>query len=81
MEKSNNRYFTNPYPDYTNQPIEHLVKVDFWKKWIYETGMQCMHHLKAKPNSKYCDGGLYVGNLGILFSFLSSLVCITYHFL
>lgn len=67
MEKANDRHFPNQYPDYNNQPVEQLIKTDFWKKWICETGLQCMHNLKAKQSSKYCDGGLYVGNLGLIF--------------
>lgn len=72
MAYSNNnesRHFTNPYKDY-DPSIEKDVKVnvEFWKNFITETFFECTMKLKPKNSSRYCEGGIYTGNLGCIFT-------------
>ena len=65
------RYFINPYTDYgktDNCFIQDLIDVEFWKKWALETGLYCLKRCKPIAAEKYCDGGIYVGNLGLIFT-------------
>lgn len=63
------RHFQNRYPDY--QPdlvsLEQMINKSFWKEYIRTTSMECMMHLKPKSSSKYCNGKIYTGNLGLVF--------------
>ena len=70
MASNSDRHFHNPYDDYElSKEFQNpnLVNREFCIKEAKEIAFQCM--LKMKPNSgkKYCDGGVYVGNLGLIF--------------
>ena len=68
---TNERSFINPYPDYDKKDdctIQDLIDIDFWKKWVIENGMYCLKRNKPKSDEKYCDGGIYVGNLGLIYT-------------
>lgn len=60
------RYFKNPYPDY-NRNEQVFTNINLWDEYIKKTSVACFNHLKPKSSSKYCDGGLYTGNLGLIF--------------
>jgi hypothetical protein len=63
------RYFTNPYKDYDPSIEKEVVlNVEFWKSFVAETFFECMMKLKPKNSNKYCDGGIYTGNLGCIFT-------------
>ncbi len=65
------RFFLNPYPDYNKSDkctIQDLVDVGFWKSWALENGFNCLKKCKPKAAEKYCDGGIYVGNTGLVFT-------------
>lgn len=64
------RYFPNPYPDFspTQTPSGgQLVNTVYVRNLAIEYGFLCISKEKAKPTAKYCDGGIYTGNLGIIF--------------
>jgi hypothetical protein len=69
MSGHEERYFQNPYPDFShsNLPpeIQKIVRTDFWAQFMIETGFVCMNKLKA--SLKYSDGTVYTGNLGLIF--------------
>jgi len=65
------RYFVNPYPDYGKRAdcsIHDLIDVEFWKNWALENGLICLKKSKPKADEKYCDGSIYVGNIGLEFT-------------
>ena len=61
------RYFQNPYQDFEFAGELNVVNKDFCRQFAKETAFQCMLKMKTKSSEKYCDGGLYVGNLGLIF--------------
>lgn len=61
------RYFINPYQDYdksTSKIVE--INTDYWKKYLFEIFQECMMRMKPK-NTEHCSGGIYTGNLGLIF--------------
>ena len=62
------RYFINPFKDYDPSENKVEINVEFWKNYITETFFECMLKLKSKNSSRYCDGGIYTGNLGCIFA-------------
>lgn len=68
-DPSPDRYFPNPYPDFNSSISEHgqLTNAAALKNLVTEYGFLCMAKEKTKPTSKYCDGGIYTGNLGLVF--------------
>lgn len=62
---SPDRYFPNPYPDFTSSNVN--INSTFLTNLIVENGFLCMSKEKAKSSAKYCDGGIYTGNLGLIF--------------
>lgn len=62
------RYFPNPYPDYyPDSEQTALVNAQYVKKFILETSFLCMARAKPKSSADYCNGGIYTGNLGLIF--------------
>ncbi len=69
MAVSEERYFVNPYNDYDpsrNAKIE--INAQFWKDYITETFFECIMKLKPKNSEKYCAGGIYTGNIGLIWT-------------
>jgi hypothetical protein len=63
---SEERYFKNPYPDqYTQNDL--IIDKKYWLEYIKETSLLCMKKMKPVGKEKYCDGGLYTGNLGLIY--------------
>jgi hypothetical protein len=56
------RFFKNPYPDYKD-----VLSIDrsYWTNYLEELAIYCVK--KTKLNDSTCDGGLYVGNLGLVY--------------
>lgn len=67
------RYFPNPYPDFslstsaTTTKGQQLINHHYLRNLALEYGFLCIANEKAKSTAKYCDGGIYTGNLGIIF--------------
>ena len=60
------RFFINPYQDDFKNNIEHLnIDKNYWSNYLEEIALYCIK--KTKLNDKTCDGGLYVGNLGLVY--------------
>ena len=59
------RFFINPYQDFTD--TNQIISIDrnYWSNYLEETVLHCVK--KTKLNDKTLDGGLYVGNLGLVF--------------
>lgn len=65
---SSERYFPNPYPDFNSaQQSDQFIKTEYLKSFIRENSFLCLMNQKPKSSAKYCDGGIYTGNLGIIF--------------
>ena len=63
------RYFKNPYNDFsTNKENTYSFDKNFWNNYLEETLLRCLHAIKAKDTEKYCDGGFYVGSLGLIYA-------------
>ena len=60
------RFFYNPFEEERDQP--YTLRKEFWLKYIAETFIQCMKNIKPKAKRKYCDGGLYHGSLGLIYT-------------
>jgi hypothetical protein len=57
------RYFTNTYSDYENQELD--INKEYWSSFLVQKAIECL--TSTKLNLKTCDGGLYVGNLGLVY--------------
>jgi len=68
---NSDRYFENTYPDFNelkHPNLNDLIRTNpEWIEWAKETSLQCMKMLKPKSKSKYCDSGVYTGNLGLIY--------------
>jgi hypothetical protein len=68
---NSDRYFENPYTDFNelkHPSLDELIRSNpEWAEYARETSLQCMKNLKPKPKSKYCDSGVYTGNLGLIY--------------
>lgn len=68
--KNSSRFFPNPYPDYIpcqNTIARNLINSDYCKEYLEKESFECLAHLKPKSSSKYCNGKVYTGNLGLIF--------------
>ncbi len=67
---STTRYFQNPYitDNELSTPSQHQPDLSFWQNYIEETFFTCRLKSKCKPTHKYCDGGLYTGSLGLIYT-------------
>lgn len=64
MSLNTERFFPNPYPDYDEKLIgQDFIDQEFWKEFIIKSAQICMQML----NEKCCDGGIYSGNLGLIY--------------
>jgi hypothetical protein len=61
-----NRYFINSYQDFIQNDSQ-LISIDrnYWSNYLEELALHCVK--KTKISEKTLDGGLYVGNLGLVF--------------
>lgn len=68
--RNSSRYFSNPYPDYIpsqNVNANNLVNSAYCKEYLEKMSFECLANLKPKSSSKYCNGKIYTGNLGLIF--------------
>jgi hypothetical protein len=63
MSNNTDRFFPNPYPDYDDKIGQDFIDQDFWKEFIIKSAQICLQML----NEKCCDGGIYSGNLGLIY--------------
>lgn len=62
------RYFENPFKDFDEIQNHTYPSKSFLLNYISETFLQCMKNAKPKDKSRYCDGGLYQGSLGLIYT-------------
>lgn len=69
-KRNSDRFFSNPYEDYvpsSNVSVNDIVNKAYCKDLIEKEKSECLLHLKPKSSSKYCNGKVYTGNLGLVF--------------
>lgn len=59
------RYFKNPYLDYIKGETVINIDKSYWSDYLQEYVLLCVK--KTKLNHDTCDGGLYVGSLGLVY--------------
>ncbi len=70
---SSMRYFQNPLinvQETADKRVEnpHLKNSKTWQTYIDDTFFTCRTKYKCKATQKYCDGGLYTGSLGLIYT-------------
>lgn len=61
------RYFENKYKDFgLTSEHSYSINKNYWSNYIDENFIQCIR--KIKPKLSNCGGGLYTGNLGIIYA-------------
>ena len=58
------RFFINSYDDFKENEVLNISR-SFWTNYLEELAMFCVK--KTKLNKESCDGGLYVGSLGVAY--------------
>ena len=58
------RFFANPFTDY-DANSNFAIDRNYWSNYLSELAIVCMK--KTKLNDETCDGGLYVGSLGVVY--------------
>ena len=76
MNSHLNRYFTNTFLNSESEvEFRENFNQNLWKNYLEASFLQCMSAYKPKSSHKYCDGGIYVGSLGLIFPAYKILQC------
>ena len=66
MNSNSIRCFTNTFKEFEIEFREKLNQ-SFLKNFLEVSFLQCMSAYKPRSSHQYCDGGIYVGSLGLIF--------------